>query len=62
VSPSERSCAALETPANTRGGIDLFRRSSDGSTFQLVESSVNISGHVSKPVFAYEHHPVGGEL
>jgi Bacterial TSP3 repeat len=48
---------ADETPEKTRGGLHLFRRTSDGSAFQLVESSVNVSDHVGEPVFAYEYHP-----
>jgi hypothetical protein len=50
---------ADQSPASTRGGLHLFRRTSDGSAFQLVESSVNVSGHVGEPVFAYEYHPGG---
>src|SRR5262249_10131407 len=34
-----------------------FRRTADGSAFQLVESSVNVADHVGEPVFAYEYHP-----
>ena len=45
------------TPSKSRGGLHLFRRTSDGSAFQLIESSVNVSDHVGEPVFAYEYHP-----
>jgi hypothetical protein len=53
-------------PDDVRGGIHLFRRTSDGSAFRLIASSVNVSGHVGDGVFAYEYHPntvitVGGE-
>ncbi len=48
---------ADDSSDNTRGGLHLFRRTSDGSAFQLVESSVNVSDHVGEPVFAYEYHP-----
>jgi hypothetical protein len=48
---------AGDSPEDTRGGLHLFRRTADGQGFQLVESSVNVSGHVGDPVFAYEYHP-----
>lgn len=39
------------------GGIYLFRRSADGTAFQYVMNSVNVSDHVGDSVFAYEYHP-----
>jgi len=48
---------AADSPRNTRGGLHLLRRTSDQSAFRLVESSVNVSGHLGEPVFAYEYHP-----
>jgi len=55
---------AKKSAAESRGGLHLFRRTEDGSAFQLIESSVNESGHEGEPVFAYEYHPgdwVAGE-
>ncbi len=48
---------ADDSPEDTRGGLHLLRRTPDNSAFLLVESSVNVSGHVGEPVFAYEYHP-----
>lgn len=45
---------AGDSPEDTRGGLHLFRRSTDGSAFLLVESSVNSSTSTG---FAYEYHP-----
>ena len=53
---------AGDSPAATRGGIHLFRRTPDGSAFRLVQSSVNVSAQVGDPVFAYEYHPGSTEL
>ena len=44
---------AGDSPGDTRGGLHLFRRSTDGSAFLLVESSVNSSTSTG---FAYEYH------
>jgi hypothetical protein len=53
---------AGDTPASVRGGIHLFRRSQDDSSFRLIESSVN--RRVDEPgipvgseVLFYEYHP-----
>ena len=47
-----------ESAAATRGGLHLFRRTDDGSAFQLIESSVNEAA-AGDPVFAYQYDPIG---
>jgi hypothetical protein len=47
-----------ESAADTRGGLHLFRRTDDGTAFQLLESSVNEGAEVGEQVFAYQYDPI----
>ncbi len=48
---------ANDSPEDTRGGLHLFRRDTDGQFLKLIQSSVNVSNEVGTGVFAYEYHP-----
>ena len=49
---------AGDSAADVHGGIHLFRRTEDGSTFKRIHSSVNLNdAGAGTPVFAYEYHP-----
>jgi hypothetical protein len=52
-----------DPPSDVRGGLHLFRRTNDGTAFELIDSSVNAPAEVGQHVFSYEYHPadLGGQ-